>query len=193
MQLLSLVVIAQVDGELPGVFAHVSGGSLSSVQRSVIPVGWHVLCPPRQTTCVKKLRLFPPNMAAGSRPGDVERSGTGVGGVSRGVTLAAYTTRGVLFRGDCLEVLTQVESESVDTIFADPPFNLAKCYGNGRSDLLPDEEYLEWCHRWLNECARILKPGGSIFVHNLPKWNVFLAHYLASELKLDFRHWIAIS
>jgi site-specific DNA-methyltransferase (adenine-specific) len=39
--------------------------------------------------------------------------------------------------------------------------------------------------------VRVLKPGGSLFVYNLPKWNIPLGVYLA-ELGLDFRHWIAV-
>ena len=39
------------------------------------------------------------------------------------------TEYGVLFQGDCLEVLKHIESESIDTVFADPPFNLGKHYG----------------------------------------------------------------
>jgi DNA modification methylase len=28
--------------------------------------------------------------------------------------------------------------------------------------------------RWTAECVRVLKPGGSFFLYNLPKWNVLL-------------------
>ena len=38
---------------------------------------------------------------------------------------------------------------------------------------------------------RVLKPGGSLFLYNLPKWNVLLGAFL-SEQGLDFRHWIAV-
>jgi 16S rRNA G966 N2-methylase RsmD len=41
-------------------------------------------------------------------------------------SLRVYTTnRGVLFNGDCLDILPHIEDESVHTVFADPPFNLA--------------------------------------------------------------------
>jgi hypothetical protein len=42
--------------------------------------------------------------------------------------------RGVLFNGDCLEVLSQIHDETIDTAFADPPFNLAKQYGSKVND-----------------------------------------------------------
>ncbi|HVC97660.1 MAG TPA: site-specific DNA-methyltransferase [Pirellulales bacterium] len=96
---------------------------------------------------------------------------------------------GVLFAGDCLDVLPSIRDESVDSVFADPPFNLGKQYGRRTNDQRSD--YLEWCQSWLDQCVRVLKPGGSLFVYNLPKWNVMLGAYLTNA-GLDFRHWIAI-
>ena len=102
-----------------------------------------------------------------------------------------HTTLGALYEADCLDVLPTVESGSVDTVFADPPFNLKKDYGGRSADNRPEAAYLSWCKLWLNECVRTLKPGGSLFLYNLPKWNMPLGAYLA-ESGLDFRHWIAI-
>ncbi len=101
------------------------------------------------------------------------------------------TPNGVLFADDCLNILKNIKNEVIDTIFADPPFNLGKEYGKNTNDLVPDKEYIEWCKKWINESVRILKPGGSIFLYNLPKWNIILGNYLL-ELNLNFRHWIAI-
>ena len=44
------------------------------------------------------------------------------------------TTLGQLYQADCLDVLPRLESEMVDAIFADPPFNLSKDYGTRSSD-----------------------------------------------------------
>lgn len=99
------------------------------------------------------------------------------------------TDLGALWAGDCLEVLPSFCDASVDTIFADPPFNLGKEYGQRCDDSRPD--YLKWCENWLVECVRILKPGGSLFLYNLPKWNIPLGAFLG-EQGLDFRHWIAV-
>ncbi len=99
---------------------------------------------------------------------------------------------GCLFSGDCLEVLPFIKDETVDTVFADPPFNLGKDYGKQTNDSVPDEEYLAWCEKWIEECVRVLKPGGSLFLYNLPKWNVLLGTYLHGQ-GLQFRHWIAVA
>lgn len=100
------------------------------------------------------------------------------------------TTLGKLYHADCIHYLAQMESESVDLVFADPPFNLNKQYDDGVHDDLSKSEYIHWCYQWLDECIRILKPGGSIYVYNLPKWCIYLAEYLNKYL--SFRQWIAI-
>jgi site-specific DNA-methyltransferase (adenine-specific) len=117
---------------------------------------------------------------------------TGVVGPSLSVNPVFQTPRGVLFEEDCLDVLPHIADESIDTVFADPPFNLAKEYGKKVNDDRPNGEYVRWCKRWLDECVRIIKPGGAVFIYNLPKWNVLIGAHLA-EGGLDFRHWIAIN
>jgi site-specific DNA-methyltransferase (adenine-specific) len=101
------------------------------------------------------------------------------------------TSLGKLYEADCLEVLPTIASNSVDVVFADPPFNLGKNYGRKADDDRPDSKYLQWCREWLRECCRVLKPGGSVFVYNLPRWNIILGAYL-TEIDMTFRHWIAI-
>lgn len=97
---------------------------------------------------------------------------------------------GLLYRGDCLAVLPQIASDSVDLVFADPPFNLGKSYASCMNDAVPEHDYLTWCQQWIEECVRVLKLGGSFFLYNLPKWNLALGAFL--NRRLTFRHWVAI-
>jgi site-specific DNA-methyltransferase (adenine-specific) len=99
---------------------------------------------------------------------------------------------GALFEGDCMSLLPKVKSECVDTVFADPPFNLDKKYGAKSNDNLSEREYVAWCKAWLDECVRIVKPGGALFVYNLPRWNIVLGAYLIDQKGLTFRHDIAV-
>jgi len=99
---------------------------------------------------------------------------------------------GRLYQADCMAVLPTLAAESVDTVFADPPFNLNKTYGQRSTDDQPEGDYLEWCREWLAECIRVLRPGGALFLYNLPKWNIPLGAFLGDS-GLDFRHWIAVS
>jgi len=81
-----------------------------------------------------------------------------------------------LYQGDCLALLPLIPDESVDVIFADPPYFLSNdgitCHAGrmvsvnkGRWDKsqgpLADHEF---CLRWLDECRRIVKPTGSVWV-----------------------------
>lgn len=101
------------------------------------------------------------------------------------------TSLGTLYNGDCIKLMeNKIEDNSIDCIFADPPFNLSKNYGKGISDQIKEEEYLEWTRLWLDLCADKLKEGGSFFIYNIPKWSSYISHYLSQ--KLEFRHWIAV-
>lgn len=104
--------------------------------------------------------------------------------------LAFQTSLGKLYQGDCLDLMAHMESDGVDLIFADPPFNLNKLYPSGIDDNLKESHYLDWCEAWAAECVRILKPGGSLFLWNLPKWNTAMSAYLNG--RLTFRHWISV-
>src|SRR5205823_6188896 len=107
---------------------------------------------------------------------------------SKKPTLA--TGRGKLFKANCITLMRSMRSESIDCIFADPPFNLKKDYGPGIDDDLKESSYLKWSEEWMSESVRILKPGGSFFLYNLPKWNLLLGAWLSS--RLEFRNWIAV-
>jgi len=109
-------------------------------------------------------------------------------------TSPAFSTRfGLLYNTDCFNLFSVLRDASVDCVFADPPFNLGKDYGNGApGDSLDPHSYLDWCFRWIDECVRVVKPGGAVFVYNLPQW----AYHLAARLEkagMLFRHWIAVS
>jgi len=100
------------------------------------------------------------------------------------------TSLGNLFQADCVDIMKNMQDNSVDLIFADPPFNLNKEYESGIDDKLTKTEYLNWTEQWLTECVRILKDGGSFFIWNLPSWNTYSAEILNKHLNL--RHWIAV-
>lgn len=92
-----------------------------------------------------------------------------------------------LFNEDCIESLSRLPENSVDFCFADPPYNLKKQYDRW-DDSLESIQYFEWCDRWLFELCRILKPGCTLAVLNIPQWAVRHYQYLAS--KMQFQAWI---
>lgn len=84
-----------------------------------------------------------------------------------------------IFWGDSLVVLEQhVPDDSVELIFADPPYNLGKKFA-GFTDRWPsDSAYLEWCERWLDLCVRKLTKTGSLYLmastQFMPHLDIFL-------------------
>jgi site-specific DNA-methyltransferase (adenine-specific) len=103
------------------------------------------------------------------------------------------TNLGLLYNTDCFNLFASLKDETLDCIFADPPFNLGKNYGNGFvTDDLDRNDYLEWCFSWIDEFVRLIKPGGAVFIYTLPQWGYHLALHLEKS-GMTFRHWIALS
>jgi hypothetical protein len=72
--------------------------------------------------------------------------------------------------GDAIAVLDRPGGEPARLIFADPPYNIGFDYGEGHDDALPADQYLEWCRRWADACARRLTPDGSLWVLINDEW-----------------------
>lgn len=67
---------------------------------------------------------------------------------------------------DCISTLKSIKDKSVDLIFADPPYNLGKDFGNENDSWENKNEYLNWCYRWIDECFRVLKDNGTFYLMN---------------------------
>ena len=68
---------------------------------------------------------------------------------------------GRLYQGDSIEWLASLTPESVDLIFADPPYNLKKAeWDNFESQ----EAYINWSMQWIGPASRALKPTGSLYI-----------------------------
>jgi len=93
-----------------------------------------------------------------------------------------------LINNDCLEALKSIPDNSIDFCFADPPYNLKKKYDKW-DDALESVEYFEWCDKWLSELQRVLKPGRTLAVLNIPLWAARHFQYLSSLM--NFQAWIA--
>jgi len=109
------------------------------------------------------------------------RNGALTGNVDRAKT-------SVLVQGDCLEELRKLVENSVDLAFADPPYNLQKKYSSYADDL-EVADYFKWCDEWIAELARVLKPGRSCVLLNIPLWAV--RHFTFMQRSLVFQNWIA--
>ncbi|MFZ5920782.1 MAG: DNA-methyltransferase [Chloroflexota bacterium] len=92
-----------------------------------------------------------------------------------------------VIKGDCLEELRTIPDNSIDLAFVDPPYNLKKKY-SGYSDDLEIQDYFKWCDEWIYELSRVLKPGRTLALLNIPIWSI--RHFLYMQTILNYQNWI---
>ncbi len=85
--------------------------------------------------------------------------------------------------GDAIEALTNaVADNSIDLIFADPPYNIGKDF-NGRKDRwVSDEAYHKWCYEWIDLCIAKLKSNGSMYLMTSTQNMPFLDIYVRQKM-----------
>ncbi|MBL8109149.1 MAG: site-specific DNA-methyltransferase [Anaerolineales bacterium] len=103
-----------------------------------------------------------------------------------------------ILHGDCIEILNSLPENSVDVIFADPPYNLqlrnelyrpnltkVDAVNDGWDQFKSFKEYDEFTHNWLRASQRVLKDTGTIWVigtyHNI---------YRIGAIMQDMGFWI---
>jgi len=107
--------------------------------------------------------------------------------------------KNIIYSGDCVKILNaKVDENSIDLIFADPPYNLS---GNGlkwkgnktggdwymvneKWDKITAPEYMQFTRKWIGGCHRVLRNAGSIYIacsyHNIGEVMIVLK-------QLDFK------
>jgi len=76
-------------------------------------------------------------------------------------TLLYTCPNGEIWIGDAVVWLRTLPSESVDLIFADPPYNMKKAEWDRFES---HEAYIQWSLAWIEQAARVLKPTGTLYV-----------------------------
>ena len=110
------------------------------------------------------------------------------------MTLQTKKILNTIINDDCIKIMNEMEENSVDLIFADPPYNLQL----GDSLTRPDntsvsgvyedwdnfesmEAYDEYTKAWLQAARRILKEDGSIWIIG-SYHNIFRVGYILQDL-----------
>lgn len=94
-----------------------------------------------------------------------------------------------IYLQDCITFMQELESESVDLIIADPPYNLKKDFGNRSDHWETVESWLTWSKQWIDQSIRILKPTGNIFIYGIHHYICYIQCYLY-ERDLKYRRQI---
>lgn len=107
--------------------------------------------------------------------------------------------KNIIYNSDCIEILNKkIDENSIDLIFADPPYNLSgnglKWKGNKTGgdwymvneewDKMTAPEYMQFTRKWIRGCGKALKKTGSIYIacsyHNISEVMIVLK-------QLDFK------
>lgn len=100
--------------------------------------------------------------------------------------------------GDNLAALREMAGSSVDLVYADPPFNSGKDYGDFDDRWPSDGDYLSFMRARLAALHRVLRPTGSIYLHCDTKMShrlrveldeVFGAGNFRNEVVWRYRRW----
>jgi site-specific DNA-methyltransferase (adenine-specific) len=107
---------------------------------------------------------------------------------------AYFEQEGVkLFNGDCLEIMPNLKKESMELIFADPPYRLSNggitCKA-GQIALVDKGDWdksqgfdkdFKFTYEWIKLCKELLKPQGTIWISGTPH-SIFQAGYALQSL-----------
>lgn len=72
--------------------------------------------------------------------------------------------RNKIICGDAFKLLRKFPEKQFDLMFADPPYNLTKNFGENSFRQTSLEDYETWLDSWLIETVRLLKPTASIYI-----------------------------
>lgn len=89
-----------------------------------------------------------------------------------------------IYHSDCLTALKDIPDESIDLIFADPPYNIGKNFSGFKDSWASDLEYAEWCYKWLELCISKLKASGSLYVMTSTQAMPYLDLWLREKLTI---------
>ncbi|MDM8516303.1 adenine-specific DNA-methyltransferase [Desulfobacterales bacterium HSG16] len=95
-----------------------------------------------------------------------------------------YNSNGhIIHHGDAIEILrSKIGDASVDLIFVDPPYNIGKKFSQFEDRWSSDIEYAKWAYKWIDECIRVLKPAGTMYLMTSTQAMPYLDLYIRERL-----------
>jgi len=72
--------------------------------------------------------------------------------------------RNKIICGDAFQALKKLPEKTFDLLFADPPYNLTKNFGENSFRQTSLDDYEAWLDSWLKETVRLLKPTASVYI-----------------------------
>ncbi len=92
-----------------------------------------------------------------------------------------------LINDDIIKGLENIEDDSIDLIFIDPPYNLGKKYKGTSDSWKNEEDYLNWCYKWLDISIKKLKENGSMYFMCSTQYYAYFDIFLSKNLDIKSR------
>lgn len=94
---------------------------------------------------------------------------------------SVFNEHALVINGSSENVLKTMKDKTVDLIFADPPYNIGKDFGNSSDKWKSQKAYLDWCEKWIDECFRVLKDTGTMYIMNATQNMAFIDMYISTH------------
>jgi len=93
-----------------------------------------------------------------------------------------------IYNEDCIIGMKKLQDQCADIVICDPPYNIGKDFGNN-SDKQDMNAYLQWCDEWIEECLRILKPHGTLYIYGFSENLAFIRTRLTCNVRWLIWHY----
>jgi len=91
----------------------------------------------------------------------------------------------IIYHGDAIEILrSQITDASIDLIFADPPYNIGKQFSQFKDQWACEAEYAKWAYIWIDECIRVLKSTGTLYLMTSTQAMPYFDLYVRDKLTI---------
>ncbi len=89
----------------------------------------------------------------------------------------------IIYQGDAVEILrSEINDDSIDLIFVDPPYNIGKRFSKFEDRWLSGVAYAEWAYTWIDECIRVLKQTGTMYLMTSTQAMPYFDLYIRNKL-----------
>lgn len=92
-----------------------------------------------------------------------------------------------IFNLDIIDALKKIEDNSINLIFIDPPYNLGKKYEGTNDYWANDEDYLNWCYKWIELALTKLKSNGSLYFMCSTQYHAYFDIFLRKRMHIKSR------
>lgn len=91
----------------------------------------------------------------------------------------------IIYYGDVIEIIrSEICDTSIDLIFVDPPYNIGKQFSQFTDRWTSNIEYVEWAYKWIDECVRVLKPTGTMYLMTSTQAMPYFDLYVREKLTI---------